>query len=277
MSRHALRSPMLVAGLLIVGAFVVIALLAPVLAPHGLNEELGDPRLHPSGTHLLGTDTAGHDILSQLIWGARYSLTVAVAAATLATVVGVTIGLLSGLVGGLVDTVVSRMVDVFLALPGLPLAILIGTLLAPTQGLVILLIASAGWAPIARTVRSEALTLRQRGFVQMARGNGAGPLYVVRRHLVPPLGPIIAARWVDYLSVAIFVESGLAFLGLSDPLHVSWGTLLDSAFDLGPLGIGDVWLWWVLPAGAAITLAVVGFTLVGVGLEPVFNRRVERS
>lgn len=271
-----LRSPLLAAGVVLVGIFLAVALLAPALAPYGLNKKPGDTFLHPSGRFLLGTDDLGHDIFSQVIWATRYSMTVAVLAASAAVVVGVLVGMLAGLLGGVVDTLAMRTVDFFLAVPGIPLAILITALAGPTEQVVIFVIALAGWPPIARTVRSQALTLRSRGFVQAAQGYGGGPLYVVRRHLAPAVAPVIAARWIDWAATAIFIESGLAFLGLGDPLHVSWGTILDRGARRQDLYFSNAWLWWILPAGLAITLAIVGFTLVGVGLEPVFNRREGR-
>jgi peptide/nickel transport system permease protein len=275
--REALRSPLLIAGAVLVGAFVFVAVFAPLLAPYDPHALTGDSLGHPSASHLLGTNDIGQDILSEVIWGARYSLTVAVAAATLAVVAGVLVGVLSGLVGGLVDVVVMRVVDVFLALPGLPLAILITALAGPKRSVIIVVIAFAGWSRVARSVRSQSLSLRERGFVAAARGYGAGPLYIVRRHLVPALGPIIVALWIDWAASAVFVESGLALLGLGDPLHVSWGTILDRAFRHQGLYFGNLWAWWVLPAGLAITFAVIGFTLLGVGLEPVFNPRWARK
>jgi peptide/nickel transport system permease protein len=273
---QGLRSPMLIIGFVLVGLFVTVAVLAPVLAPYDPHAIAGDSFAHPSAGHLLGTNDLGQDILSQVIWAARYSLTVAVAAATLAVVAGVLVGVLAGLTGGVVDMVLMRAVDVFLGIPGLPLIILITALLGPNIGVLIFVVALAGWAPMARTLRSQTLTLRERGFVQFSQGAGGGPLYVLRRHLVPATGPLIVAHWVDWAGAAIFLESGLAFLGLGDPFRVSWGTILDRAFRHQGLFLGNLWAWWVLPAAAAITLAVIGFTLVGIGLEPVFNRRVGR-
>lgn len=274
---EAVRSPLLAAGAAIVLLYLVVAVLAPVLAPFDPKATASESWLGPSGAHLLGTDNAGRDIFSQLIWGARYSLTVAVTATALAALGGVVVGMVAGLVGGVVDLLAMRLVDLFLALPGLPLAVLITALAGPSIGVLILVVALAGWAPIARVVRSQTLSLRQRGFIRAAQGYGGGPLYVVRRHLVPAVAPVLAAQCVDFAATAIFVESGLAFLGLGDPLRVSWGTLLDRAFRQQGLFFSDRWLWWVLPAGIAITVVITGFTLVGVGLEPVFNRRVERA
>lgn len=267
---------MLAMGTVIVVVFVLVAVLASVLAPYDPRAIVGDSFSHPSSRHLLGTNDIGQDILSQVIWAARYSLTVAVSAASLAVVAGVLVGTLAGLLGGVADMVLMRLVDVFLGLPHLPLVILITALLGPNIGVLILVVALAGWAPMARTIRSQTLSLRERGFVQFVRGNGGGPLYLLRHHLGPAMGPLIVAHWVDWAGAAVFLESGLAFLGLGDPFRVSWGTILDRAFRHQGLFLGNLWVWWVLPAGLAITLAVIGFTLVGVGLEPVLNPRSKR-
>lgn len=275
--RETLRSPLFLTGAAVAVLFVLVALCAPLLAPYEPRALSGTSLAHPSASHPLGTDDVGQDILSQVIWGARYSLTVAVAAASLAVAVGLVVGVVSGLVGGAVDALAMRVVDVFLALPGIPTAILVTTLAGPSRGVIIVVIALAGWARVARTVRSQTLSLRERGFLQAARGYGGGPSYLLRRHVAPALGPSIAALWIDWAAAAVFFESGLAFLGLGDPRHVSWGTVLDRAFRHQGLYLGDLWLWWVLPAGVAITLAVVGFTLLGVGLEPVFNPRWRRA
>ncbi len=272
-----LRSPLLVAGAVIVGLLVVVAVAAPVLAPYDPRALTGDSLARPSAAHLLGTNAVGQDIVSQLIWGARTSLVIGVVGATLAVTVGALVGVGAGLVGGLADTVITRVIDLFLALPGLPLIVLVAALLGGSRTVVILVVANAGWPQIARTLRSQALTLRERGFVSAARGFGGGGFYVMRRHVVPAMGPVIASRWVDWASVAIFLESGLAFLGLGDPTTISWGQMLDGALNYQGWYIGNLWTWWVLPAGLAITLAVIGFTLIGVGVEQVFNPRWARG
>ncbi len=273
----ALRSPLVIVGGAIVGLLVVVAVLAPLLAPYDPRSLSGASLLRPSGRHLLGTNDIGQDIASQVIWGARSSLTIAVGSALVAVVLGVAVGVGAGLAGGWTDTVAMRMVDVVLALPLLPLLVLIAALAGARRSNLVLIIGLTGWPATARIVRSQTLTLRHRGFVYASRGFGAGFLYVVRRHLVPALGPLIVTGFVSVAAHAILVEAGLAFLGLSDPTGVSWGLVLNRALLHQGLYFTALWTWWVLPAGFAITLAVLGFTFVGVGLEPVFNPRWRRS
>lgn len=185
-------------------------------------------------------------------------------------------GLTAGLRGGLADTAAMRVVDVFLGLPILPLLIFIAALAGPSITVSILMIGLFTWPQTARIVRSQTLTLRQRGFITSARGFGAGPLYVIRRHLVPSLGPVIAANLVFVAGLSVTIEAGLSFLGLGDPIAVSWGADLNRALSNPQIYIGSLWLWWLVPAGLALTLAVVGFTLIGVALEPQFNPRSSR-
>lgn len=266
-----------VAGAAIVMVIVVAAALAPVLAPYDPQALSGTSLDEPSAQHLLGTNDVGQDILSQLIWGARTSLAVGLLAPLLAVSLGVLVGVGSGLIGGLVDRITSRILDVLLAVPVLPLLIVIAALVGSGRTTVILAIGLLGWPRLARVVRSQTLTVRQRGFVTSARGFGGGTLYLVRRHLAPALGPIIALRFVDIASIAIFLEAGLAFLGLGDASTVSWGQMMSRALAREGLYYTPLWTWWVLPAGLAITAAILGFALLSIGLEPIFNPRWKRA
>ena len=262
------------AGLLFV--LVTVAVLAPFIAPHDPHALSGDSLERPSPRHLLGTNDIGQDIFSQLLWGGRASLVVAVGAAGLTVVVGTVVGMVAGLLGGTTDTVAMRVADIFLAVPNLPLLILVAALAGPRRSTLIVAIALVIWPIGARVVRSQMLSLRQRGFVEAARGLGAGPLYIARRHLLPALAPIVVAGFVNVAAVAVLLEASLAFLGLGDPTSVSWGLVLHRAVLQQSLYFTPLWTWWVLPAGLAITLAVSSFTLLGVGLEPRFNPRVAR-
>jgi len=264
-------------GAAIVAALVLIAVLAPLIAPFDPRAPAGPSLSAPSSAHLLGTNDAGQDILSQLIWGARSSAIVAVLAASLAVTLGVAVGAAAGLLGGWIDIATMRLVDVFLAVPALPLLILIAALAGPSRSTVILVIGLSGWPPVARVVRSQTLTLAGRGYVEAARGFGSGRLYVIRRHLVPTLSPLAAANFVYWAATAVVLQAGLAFLGLNDPTEVSWGSVLNSALAHQGIYFSSAWLWWVLPAGLAITFAALGLAFLGVGLEPRSNPRWRRA
>lgn len=268
------RSVAFVAGAGVVGGLCLLALLAPLLAPHDPHALSGLPLESPSLAHWLGTNDVGQDVASQLIWGARSSMTLALAAATVATLVGVAVGIGAPLLGGAADTVAMRAVDVFLAIPGLPLLILLVALAGPSRVTMVLAVTSFSWPPIARIVRSQVLTLRSRGFVSAARGFGSGPVYVLRRHLAPAIGPLIGTNFIEVAGVAIFLDAGLAFLGLGDPTTPSWGLMLNRASNYPGLYFSDAWKWWVLPPGLAVTAAVLGLTFMWVGSEARMNPRL---
>lgn len=275
--RSLRQAPLLLVGLTIVLAVVVVGLLAPWIAPYKAEAITGNAFESPSSAHLLGTNDAGADIFSRLLMGSRTTLVVAGAATALILVIGVAVGLTAGLRGGLVDTALMRLVDVFLALPVLPLLIFIAALAGPSLTLSVLMIALFTWPQTARVVRSQTLSLRTRGFIGSAHGFGAGPLYVMRRHLVPTLGPVVAANLVFVAGLAVTTEAGLSFIGLGDPAAVSWGGELNRALQNPQIYVGSLWLSWLVPVGLALTLAVLGFTLIGVGLEPRFNPRWSRA
>ncbi len=275
--RAALGRPVVASGALLALLLALVALFAPAIAPYDPRELAGPAFESPSAEHLLGTNDIGQDVFSQIVWGARPALTMALGASVLATVVGVAVGLGSGLLGGAVDHVAMRVVDVFLAIPQLPLLVLVAALAGPSQVNLVLIIGLIRWPMYAREVRSQALSLRQRGFVQAARGFGGGLGYVVARHLVPAVGPLVVLLFVVGIAHALLLEASLAFLGLSDPTAVSWGLMVNRALVFPGLFFTSYWLWWLLPAGLAITLGVLGFMVLGVGLEPVFNPRWRRT
>ncbi|HEV3402582.1 MAG TPA: ABC transporter permease [Acidimicrobiales bacterium] len=274
---NLLRSPIMVIGLVLIGLLVAMALLAPLVASHHPRVISGRALEEPSGRHWLGTDVPGRDIFAQLLYGARTSLVVALLAPALALLGAILIGVLPALVGGAADLVSNRLVVFLLALPGLPLSVLIAALAGNTDVALILVVAFAGVAPTARILRSQVLALRQSGFIAAARGFGGGPFYVLRRHVLPPLGPILVVAFVYWASVSIGLHAGLAFLGLGDPSGVSWGHMLNRALAQPSIYFSPMWTWWVLPPGIAITLALLGFSFVGVAMEPTFNPRWLRS
>lgn len=270
--RHRLSS-FTIAGTAILGLLGMVAVLAPLLSPYDPRAIAGEAVQAPSLHHLLGTNDIGQDIFSQIVSGSRSSLVVAVTAATLTVSVGVVIGVGSGLLGGVVDAVVMRVVDLILSVPAVPLLVLIAALAGPSRITVVLVIGLLGWPRSARIVRSQTLSLRKRGFVASAKGLGGGAFYVMRRHLVPALGPHITVSFVNWAGVAIVLDAGLAFLGLSDPTAVSWGHVLYRALTYRGLYSSLLWTWWVLPAGLVVTAAVLGFSFLGLGLEPRSNPR----
>jgi len=276
--RSRLRlSPMLTVGLALIGFVLVVGVFAPLLTPYSPKAITGSALEQPSARHWLGTDVPGRDIFAQLVFGARASLLVGFVAPSLALTGAIMIGVLPVLLGQFADTMSNRLVVFLLAMPGLPLLVLIGSLVGKNQLAIIVVIAIAGAAPNARILRSQALALRGSGFIGAARGFGGGPLYVLRRHLVPGLGPLILVGFVNWAATAIAMEAGLAFIGLGDPSGISWGLMLNRALSQQSIYFSAMWTWWVLPAGLCITFTVLSFTFVGVALEPSFNPRWLRA
>lgn len=245
--------------------FLLVALLAPILAPHE-SGMLFEPLLPPGPDHPLGTNDIGQDILSRLIVGTRTSLIIA----TLATVSSGVLGLLVGLVAGYNDRLgffLMRIVDVFLAVPRFPLIILMAAFLRPGVPALILFFTLFGWPRAARMVRAQVLSERSRDYVSAATALGTGPFQVVRRHLLPGTYPVLIVYGVMSFQNVILAESGLSFLGLGDPTVESWGLILSNAFRFPTTFITDLWLWWAAPPGLCITGIVLALTLLSFALD----------
>lgn len=272
-----LRSGMALSGLAIIAVLIGVALFAPLLAPYDPTAPSGPSLASPSAAHLLGTSEIGADVLSGLIWGTRESLLVAVPAAALAVIVGAVVGTGAGMLGGRGGQVAARVLDGFLALPMLPLIILLAAFAGQSPPVLAVIVALALWAPTARILRAQTLTLRQRGFLAVARGLGGGRGYLMRRHLVPALAPVIVAAFVNAAALAFMLHASLAFLGIGDPTGVAWGMIINRALEQSGIYTGGGLTWLVLPAGIAIAVAVLGFSLLGVGLESATNPRSRRE
>ena len=263
---------------------LLAAIFAPILTPYGPSEIIRDENnrartFAPPEVHgILGTDDAGHDVWSQLIFGARISLTVGFLAGFIAMFVGSSLGILAGYFGGRTDNIIMRITDILLVIPDLPLLlVLIATIrqmelrISPLVVLIIV-IGLLYWTSTARLIRSQVLTIKERQFVARARAIGAGHWHIIRNHILPQLTPLIVTNTVLILSTAILIESGLAFLGLGDPTRPSWGTMLNFAFDRSAISNG-AW-WYYLPPGLAILWVSLGCILLGNVLEEILNPRL---
>jgi len=259
-------------GLAILILFGALAALAPYLSPYN-PEEMYTPMLPPSRLHLLGTNDIGQDILSELLYGARFSLLIGFLSAALSTAIGLSLGLISGYWDGL-GFAIMRVVDLFLAIPRFPLIILMAAFLRPGLKTLLLFFILFGWPRTTRLVRSQILSERERGYVDAARLVGASELRILARHLLPSSIPIALVRFIMEFQHVILAESGLSFLGLGDPTVKSWGAILHYAFEYPTIFISDVWVRWMVPPGACITLVVLALTLLGFSLEEWANPRL---
>lgn len=261
------------AGILLLGVLVSAAVLAPLVSPYNPEETVADPFLAPSRAHLLGTNDIGQDILSELIYGARISLTVGFIAAALAIGIGTTVGIVAGFFGGRADAVLMRTVDLVLVIPFLPLMILLAAYLGPSYWNIIIVIGVLVWARPARVIRSQVLQVKSLDYVEAALALGGRPVRVMVRHVLPAVLPLALAQFILAASNAILIEASLAFLGLGDPTAKSWGTVLYYA-QVRNAFLTGAWVWWVLPPGLLITAATLGFAFTGFALEERLNPRM---
>jgi peptide/nickel transport system permease protein len=255
-------------GLAVLILCALLALCAPLLASaRGLDvtRASGPLLAGPSLAYPLGTDATGRSVLTLALWGARMSLLVGLVAALLSTAVGAGVGVLAAQLGGLPGVALMRLTDWFLVLPALPLAITLATALGRGMLTIVLVVALTYWPSTARLVWAQALAIGGRGYLERARALGAGHWWQISRHILPGVLPVVLASSTLMVANAILLEATLAFLGLGDPNHVSWGTMLRAALTSGAVTAG-AW-WYLLAPGLAIVVVVLAFTLCGRAVE----------
>jgi peptide/nickel transport system permease protein len=271
--RAGLRSGKLVAGLIILGIFVVVAIIGPLVVrtnPSALSSATLQP---PSAAHWFGTTQTGQDVFAQLVDSTRISMLVGFVAAAIATALSVIIGLIAGYAGGVLDEVLSVLSNVFLVIPALPLVIVIAGYL-PNKGSlsVAVVISLTGWAWGARVIRAQTLSIRKRDYVEAARASGESFIRILIWEILPNEGTIIAASFLGTVVFAILTQASIAFLGLSDVSSWSWGTMLYWAQSNNALLLG-AW-WWFVPPGLAIGLVGAGLALMNFGIDELVNPRL---
>jgi peptide/nickel transport system permease protein len=259
-------------GLILVLAFIAVALAAPWVAPYDPRALVGKPFELPGEDHKLGTDQVGRDIYSQLIWGSRISLMVGLFASTFSVAIGTAIGLLSGYFRGPIDAVMMRITDLFITLPNIPLMLILAAIIGRSVWNIILVIAVTGWTGTARMVRAQTLSIKERPYVEAARSVGARDSQIMFRHILPNIIPLIFANAIVGIVNAILSESGLSFLGLGDPTKPSWGLILRHANEVGAMATGR--LWFIIPPGICIMLIAIGFAFSSYSLDQILNPRL---
>lgn len=258
------------------GFLLLFFIVAPLLAPYRVTELAGDSLEAPGWRHLLGTNAVGQDIASQMLSGMQLSLFVALLAGGGTLLLGGIAGMIAALAGGIVEAVLMRFVDIVLVVPKLPLLIVLGAYAGQDFVTVAAVIALTSWPATARVVRAQTLSLRRRSHIKAAIGFGAGVTYLLRRHILPEIGLILAAGLVTAAGRAIMLEAGLAFLGLGDPARASWGAILRDALKFPGLFFTPAWLWWLVPPLAAIVALLLVLTFWGVAIEQRLNPRLVR-
>jgi peptide/nickel transport system permease protein len=266
------RQPAAVAGAVIIALFVLVAVLAPVIAPYGEREKVGDTFESPSWSHPFGLDDGGVDMLTLVLHGARVSLIVGFAAAVVAMLIGGTVGVLSGYFGGKIDAVLSGLTNYVYAVPDIPLILVIAAIWGRSLTNIILIIGVIYWAATARLIRADVRSLRERVYIRRAKALGAGPARILLRHILPQVAPLLVALTVLQMAYAIFLETSIAFLGLGDPSLISWGKLIENAFEANAI-TADAW-WALVPPGIAVVIVVLACTMLGRALEDALNPRL---
>jgi peptide/nickel transport system permease protein len=276
------RSPKIITGLSLLAAFVILAVVGPWVAPYSPSASSsttnGVPQ-PPSAAHWLGTTQLQQDVFSQLVAGGRSTVLVALLSGLTATVLAVLVGVAAGYAGGLADDVLSMLANFFLVLPALPFLIVIFGFLPPSGGsndlLIGLIIAVTGWAWGARVLRAQTLSLRSRDYVESARIVGERPWRVIGFEILPNLMPVVASSFLFTVLYGVGTYTALAFLGLVNPEHWSWGSMLFWA-QSSEAELSGYW-WWYIPPGLAVALLGTALALLNFGIDEFINPRLRAA
>ncbi|MFB4275227.1 MULTISPECIES: ABC transporter permease [unclassified Nonomuraea] len=272
------RKPSRIAGVIILVGFLLMAVVGPMLLPANLPDNPNAIIQPPSWEHWFGTDPQGRDVVALVIKGSRYVLLTAAVTALITVVVGTAVGLFSGFKRGRWDTVLMRLTDMKLTIPGLPLLLVLATVWqfgSPIQmGLVLGML---GWGGVARAVRSQTLSLRERGFIEAARGLGLSTTHIIGRELLPSMAPYIAMNMLIAVTGAVYAQVGLFFLGVLPYESDNWGVMLNLAvFQAGAM-ITPYALGYLLAPLLAILLLTLGIVLVVDAMDEIFNPRLREE
>jgi peptide/nickel transport system permease protein len=266
------RNTLGVLGLMIIVFFLILAFFAPILAPYPpLKTATGRSFEPPSSKHLLGTDDLGKDLFSGVLYGARATLGVSFLAVVVAAIIGVGLGAYAGFYGGGVDQILMRITEVFLVIPQIFLALVFMALFGSSIWNIILVIALLSWPQMARLVRADVLSIKERQFVDAAKSSGASKFYIIFGEILPNAMPTIIVNITLTQAAAVLIESSLSFLGFGDPSVVSWGFMLNNAQRY----FRQSWSMVFFP-GLSIFLTVLSLNLIGEGLNDIFNPRRRR-
>lgn len=275
MAKDIFTNRQVMCGLVIILVMFSVAVFAPLIATHDPYETDVSPEARlqpPSRAHLFGTDDLGRDIFSRMVYGARISLTVGFIAVFIMLVIGVTLGALAGYYGGRVDAFIMRIVETLLCVPRLYLILIMLVIFGPSIVSVMIVIGLTSWTGLARLVRAEFLSLRERDFVAAAKAMGASDTRIIFRHILPNTMGIIFVTATLSVGSAVLIESGLSFLGLGVQIPTpTWGNILTT----GRNYLDYAW-WMMLFPGLAILVTVLSFNMVGDGLRNILDPRMKR-
>ena len=263
------------AGIVILIAFTIIALLGPIFYTFDLQKigEVSNIMKPPSFEHLLGTDELGRDILGYLISGSRVSMMVGLLATIISMLIGTVLGIVSGYYDKNIGVIIMRITDFFLVIPWLPLMIVLASIMGTSIWNIIIVIGITSWAGTARVVRSQTLSVKELQFIERAIAIGSSDSHIMKKHILPNVFPLVIANTVLNAAVAITTETTLSFLGLGDVTRPSWGVMLHYAFESGAMSVGAY--WYFLPPGICIILVVLAFTFLGFAFDDIVNPKLK--
>ncbi len=262
-------------GVCLLSVFLIMALIVPIFyqydhAKYFLGGRVGPP----TAEYKLGFDELGRDVLGAIIYGARASLTIGLLVTLIIAAIGTLVGIASGYVGGLMDTVLMRVTEAFMMIPQLPLMLVLAAIVGQKFSNIIWILGLTGWTSTARLVRAQTLSIKERNYVERARAVGASTWYIMTKHILPNVFPLIFSNIILLVQNAIISESTLAFLGIGDPTLPTWGQLLRSARMEGAISTGSTWLF--IPAGLCIVLLASSFVFIGYGFDEILNPKLRR-
>jgi len=275
MLKHLSLFGWLGSGLIMV--FIIIGLFAPLLSPYNPSDYAGDPLQRPNKSHWLGTNDMGHDILSELIWGARVSVFIGLVVGIVSMTIATVVALVAGLYGKWIDRILMRIVDFFLAVPRLPLIIVLAAYFGSSIANIAIVLILFSWAKGARVIRSQVLSLKTQTHIEAARVFGASRRYTMVYHILPEILPLSAFKFVKSARYALIAEAGLAFLGIGDPTTKSWGMMFHYVRSHPGIYYTNIWIWWFCPPALCLMLIILGFLFLGYSLEGVANPQILRE
>lgn len=273
--KHFRKNLLGMIGLFGVLFIVIFALLAPVIAdfPEGYGD-MSNMLQPPSSEYWFGTDSLGLSIFDQVVWGTRVSLYVGLVSAFISLLIGIPIGLFSGYYGGKVSTIGMGITDIFLTLPVLPLMIILAAVLGTGAGNIAIIIGLLSWPSIARVTRAEAISIKEKQYIEAAKAIGTPTYKVVFKHVLINASPPILVNLTIIIGASVLSEAGLSFLGLGDPNSWSWGTILQNAHSTGVI----VSAWWhSLFPSIGIIILVLSFNFLGMGINEALNPRLRKK
>nr|WP_242825073.1 ABC transporter permease [Acetobacterium woodii] len=262
-------------SMMILVLVILMAVFATSLSIYSYNLSSGDALLAPGEGHFLGTDDLGIDLWAQICYGARISLVVGFGTALLAAFGGGLIGIFSGYVGGIADKIIMRIIDIMIVIPDFPLMVLLAALLGPSLLNVIIVLALFSWVTPARIVRSQVMMLKEQTYIKVAETYGASVWYLIWRHFLPAVFPILAVNIIRLTGRAIVSEAGLSFLGLGDPTSKSWGLIIHYATSFEGIYYTNFWQWWLLYPWLILTLVVMSLAFLSRELERIVDPRLK--